>query len=50
MHRSSAVTDGSSLGGSAEVGTESGPPTGLTGTCVAGRNPLNTSGAFSLEG
>jgi hypothetical protein len=50
MHRSSAGTDGSSLGGSAVVGTESGPTTGLTDTCAGRSSPSNSSGAFSLEG
>jgi hypothetical protein len=50
MHRSSAVTGGPASSDGSMVGTESHPPTGLTGTCVAQGNPLNTGGAFSLDG
>jgi hypothetical protein len=47
LRRSSAVTDGPGSLSSSIVGPGSGSTTGLTGTCVAGRNPLNTGGAFS---
>jgi hypothetical protein len=50
MHRSSAVTDGSGSLSSSIVGTESGPTTGLTGTCAGCSSPPNTGGAFPLEG
>jgi hypothetical protein len=49
-HRSSAVTVGPSSLGSPVVGTGSVSVTGLTGTCVSGRNPLQTSDALSLRG
>jgi hypothetical protein len=48
--RSSAGTDGPGSLSSSIVGPGSGPTTGLTGTCVASRNPLNTGGAFFLRG
>jgi hypothetical protein len=50
VNRSNAVTVGPSSPGSSMAGTESGPTTGLTGTCAAWGSPLNTSGAFSLDG
>jgi hypothetical protein len=40
--RSSAVTDGPGSLSSSVVGPESGPGSGLTGTCVASRNPPYT--------
>jgi hypothetical protein len=39
MHRSSVVTDGPGSLSSSVAGPESGPGSGLTGTCVASRNP-----------
>jgi hypothetical protein len=44
------VTAGSGSLSSPIAGTESDPTTGLTGTCDAQGIPLNTGGAFSLEG
>jgi hypothetical protein len=49
-HRSSAVTVGPGSLSSSIVGTELVSGTGLTGTCVAGRNPLQTRDALSLCG
>jgi hypothetical protein len=50
MHRSSAATGGLASSDGSMGGTESGSTTGSTGTCVAQGNPLNTGGAFSLNG
>jgi hypothetical protein len=48
--RSSAVTDGPGSLSSSMVGTGLVSGTGSTGTCVASRNPLQTSAALFLRG
>jgi hypothetical protein len=50
MYRNGTYTVGSGSLSSPMAGPESGPTTGLTGTCDAQGIPLNTGGVFSHDG